>query len=325
MLWALREYLAKIKRRLVSRLIKPTVTELEARFDDLEAKLSTLQGKLSSLGDTAAQPAPPLSAIHEHVPPKVASDDQLELAEQYSVSTFWSALDSLYAITLPGRRLKCIVCDFEALRDGFEQKISECIFGGGKLERYRCPSCDCIFGAQKYLDLRPRLVDLDYRLLYSRYREGNTTQNEIRTFHALNPQQDKAYLNWGSGSWNSTIEDLRSEGWDAWGYEPSTKTSSQFVVSTKDQIGDIAGIFSNNVIEHFLDPVAQFQEFHKILKPGALMAHSTACYEYLYEYSRFHVVFLLGRSADVLAERTGFRLVSRVNDGEYMNRVFERI
>jgi ubiquinone/menaquinone biosynthesis C-methylase UbiE len=53
------------------------------------------------------------------------------------------------------------------------------------------------------------------------------------------------------------------------------------------------GIFSNNVIEHFRDPVAQFEEFRRVLKPGGVMAHSSPCYEYAYSCTRFHTLFLL--------------------------------
>jgi hypothetical protein len=118
---------------------------------------------------------------------------------------------------------------------------------------------------------------------------------------------------------------MRTDGFDVWGYEPSAETSSQFVVSEKRAIVPLDGLFSNNVIEHFLDPVGQFKEFHSMMKPSALMAHSTACYEYRYEFSRFHTIFLLGRSVEILAKRTGFKLVDSTVDGEYMNRVFRRV
>jgi hypothetical protein len=119
---------------------------------------------------------------------------------------------------------------------------------------------------------------------------------------------------------------MRSEGWNLWGYEPSAPMNASFVVREKAQLPPrLAGLMSNNVIEHFLDPVAQFKEFHALLAPGGRMAHSSPCYEYRYEFSRFHTVFLLGKSPDILAERTGFKVVSRVQDGEYMNHVFERL
>jgi hypothetical protein len=53
------------------------------------------------------------------------------------------------------------------------------------------------------------------------------------------------------------------------------------------------------------------------------MAHSSPCYEYAYPFTRFHTLFLLGRSAHVLAEATGFRLKNQTKDGEYINLVFE--
>ena len=170
------------------------------------------------------------------------------------------------------------------------------------------------------------MTDLDYRLLYSRYREGDTAHLEKRTFHALQPVIGGVYINWGAGAWNETTEALRQEGYDVWSYEPSAPAATPFVVTNRDALaGNLAGIFSNNVIEHFRDPIAQFREFHAMLGPGARMAHSTPCYEYLYPFTRFHTVFLLGRSPDVLAEKTGFRTVERITEGEYTNIVFEKL
>jgi SAM-dependent methyltransferase len=82
---------------------------------------------------------------------------------------------------------------------------------------------------------------------------------------------------------------------------------------------------SNNVIEHFRNPVAQFEEFHRILRPGGVMAHSSPCYEYAYACTRFHTLFLTGRSAEVLAGRTGFRVSDRRKNGEYINLVYSKL
>jgi SAM-dependent methyltransferase len=165
---------------------------------------------------------------------------------------------------------------------------------------------------------------MDYTLLYSRYQEAVSTDSEVRTFYSLNPKLDGVYLNWGCGTGNQTISLLRSKGYDVWGFEPSGHASSPFVVSSRDEISArFDGIFSNNVIEHFREPRDQFEEFRRLLKPSALMAHSSPCYEYAYAFTRFHTLFLIGRSADVLAERTGFRVKHREKDGEYINVVFE--
>jgi hypothetical protein len=264
-----------------------------------------------------------MSALDQRV---AALETQLKLAEDHQTSAFWHALDRVYDAALKDRDLSCIICGQAGRRSDFEIRLSRCIFGGGRLERYECPACECVFGSQKFLDLGEDLLGLEYRLLYSRYREGNTTPNEIRTFQSLDPQKELAYVNWGSGAWNETIARMRSEGWNLWGYEPSAPMNASFVVREKAQLPPrLAGLMSNNVIEHFLDPVAQFKEFHALLAPGGRMAHSSPCYEYRYEFSRFHTVFLLGKSPDVLAERTGFKVVSRVQDGEYINHVFERL
>ena len=112
---------------------------------------------------------------------------QLALAEAYSVQAFWRALDVAYGDILKTRKLRCLVCDAEGQRDDFEIVTANCIFGGGVLERYVCPDCDCIFGPQKYLDLDEDFVTLDYRMLYSRYSEGDTTLNEVATFRVARP------------------------------------------------------------------------------------------------------------------------------------------
>jgi len=297
---SIRDFLAAQKRRLVSRLVHPDIERIEIKLNEILAR-------------------PPTTTLES------APDAQMRIVEKFAVESFWATLDRIYDRELETRTLKCIVCDHADKRSGFEIRTADCAFGGGRLERYVCPSCGCIFGAQKFLDLNRSLVDLDYRLLYSRYREANTTENEIRTFRSLNPRKGGIYLNWGTGAWNTTVGDLRAEGFDVWGYEPSAEISSRFVIGDKGAITPLDGIFSNNVIEHFIDPVAQFKEFHSMLKPGTLMAHATACYEYRYESSRFHAVFLLGKSVETLAMRTGFELVDSVADGEYMNKVFRRI
>ena len=308
-----RGYLASIKRRIVHRLIRPTTSIYDQRIAELEAKIENLSARL------AAQPEPIDPAVF-------AKDERLALLEKYAVAHHWRTLDLIYDRELRSRELACIICGESGDRDHFEIVEDQCAFGGARLERYRCPSCECVFGAQKFIDLPPELVDLDYRLLYSRYREGDTTDNEVRTFHSLNPERGKTYLNWGSGgAWNRTIAVLRAEGWDIWGYEPSASGGNDFVIAEKAALPEVDGIISNNVIEHFFDPVQQFREFHALLKPGALMAHSTACYDYLYPFSRFHTVFLLGKSPEVLAQRSGFEIVSRERDGEYINVVFRRI
>lgn len=253
-------------------------------------------------------------------------EKHLATVETHYRTAFWHALDVAYDASLPHRDITCIVCEHTDRRSGYEIVIDKCIFGGGKLERYRCPTCDCIFGAQKYLDLDDDFVNADYQLLYARYSEGETASNEIRTFHSMSPRKDRIYLDWGCGANSKTLQTVRAEGFTVWGFEPSLAQSTSMIFNHRDQLPPaLDGIFSNNVIEHFRSPIAQFKEFHGLLTKDGIMAHSSACYEYAYPFTRFHTLFLLGRSPDVLAERTGFAVKDVVRDGEYINYLFAKV
>jgi hypothetical protein len=256
----------------------------------------------------------------------VRLEGQHRLLRDVVVRGFWEAIDRLDSITLPGRHMTCPICDHSQPRDALTICTDHCRFGGGKLERYLCPRCGCIYGPSKYLDLSQDMIDADYALLYESYAEADSTANEIRAFRSLNPRQGGLYLDWGCGSWNRTVPILRAEGYDVWGYEPSMSAAADFVTSRRDGISArFEGLFSNNVIEHMRRPVEEFRYFHSILVPGALMAHASPCYRYSYSDTRFHVVFLMGDSVKILAERSGFRIVAREDDGEFINVLFQCI
>jgi hypothetical protein len=254
-----------------------------------------------------------------------AVESHLSIVESHYRTAFWHALDAAYDISLPLSDIKCIVCEHTDKRSGYEILTDNCIFGGGKLERYRCPSCDCIFGAQKYLDLDENFVNVDYQLLYARYSEGDTTSNEIRTFHSMAPAKDRTYLDWGCGANSKALASIREEGFSVVGFEPSIRASTTRILKRREEISvRFDGIFSNNVIEHFRSPISLFNDFHGLLKEDGVMAHSSACYEYAYPFTRFHTLFLLGRSPHILAERTGFKVKNIVKDGEYISYLFSK-
>jgi hypothetical protein len=47
--------------------------------------------------------------------------------------------------------------------------------------------------------LTPKELSHEYRTQYEFYSEENTTENENRTFHAMQPRRDDVYLYFGSG------------------------------------------------------------------------------------------------------------------------------
>ena len=55
------------------------------------------------------------------------------------------------------------------------------------------------------------------------------------------------------------------------------------------------------------------------------MAHATPCFEYLYEFTRFHLFFFLGRSRELLAKSAGLDLSEFSCDGEFMCAVMRPI
>lgn len=250
----------------------------------------------------------------------------LELTNRALIQAKYAALDKLYERTLAGRPLTCLLCGYQAVRETFETRTSQCRFGGGHLERYNCSHCGGLFGPMKILDMAQSELDDEYRLLYGSYQEGDSTEAELRTFASLNPREGNLYLNWGCGGrWSKSIERLRALGWDVWGFEPFAETSGNYVVRFRGEVSaSFDGIFSHNVIEHFRDPIAQFRDFASVLKQGGLMAHSTPCYEYRCHDTRFHTVFYLGESIRLLAEETGFDILTRETDGEYINTVFQK-
>jgi hypothetical protein len=251
--------------------------------------------------------------------------DPLSLALDHE-RHLWNTIDGLYDQILPGSILCCIVCEHSDHREGFGIHHDTCVFGGGRLERYECPACGCMFGTKKYLDLPEAAVDADYRFLYSRYSESDSTDNELRTFHSLMPEKHGVFLDWGcGGAWSQTIASLRADEWDVWGYEPSAPMSGDYVVNNRAEISArFDGIFSNNVIEHFRTPIETFRDFHSLLVDGGVMAHSSPCYAKSYTFTRFHTLFLTGQSPHILAERTGFEVIDETRDGEYINIVFRK-
>lgn len=189
---------------------------------------------------------------------------------------------------------------------------SRCIFGGGPLVRFECPGCGVIFGTERMLAMSPETLAEEYADLYRNYEEGETTALEVAAFEALRPREGGQYLNYGCGRWSKAIPQLRAAGHDVVGYEPyAAGPGGEFVLTRAEQLRGrrFDGIFTHNLIEHLQRPVEALQEMRELLRAsGSAMVHSTACYEYRYEYSRFHLFFFTGSSVEVLARRAGLRL-----------------
>ena len=118
---------------------------------------------------------------------------------------------------------------------------------------------------------------------------------------------------------------LNAEGYQVYAYDPFYKGKHPNMLSTKDlKRRKFDGIYSNNVIEHFTRPVDEFLFLRSLLKRGGAMSHATACYDYLYDFTRFRTVFFTGNSVQFLASKTKLQLGTRHRDGEFICQVFRR-
>lgn len=279
----------------------------------LPAEGQPLPEPQAALPEMPAQPAPP-----------AAVDTAGLLLHQ--ITSHWRLVDHWRSQQQPATALCCALCGHTAQVSHFKPCETHCQFGGGRLLRHQCPACDVIFGPAKMLELNAAELSAEYDWHYRIFTEGDSTDQEVRAFYALDPQPGGHYLNYGAGAWSRSVELLRAQGWNITAYEPTQSAQQQAGLITRPE--DLAaqrfdGIYSNNVLEHLRHPVDELRHLASLLKPGARMSHATPCFEYLYEYTRFHLFFYLGRSRRYLAEQAGLDICHSTEDGLYMNTVYQ--
>lgn len=249
----------------------------------------------------------------------------------YLMHLHWHLVDEIDSLRVASSTLTCELCRALMPRHQFAVLQTECEFGGGRLLRYRCPHCEVIFGAEKMLRLSPAQLGREYEAHYSVYSEGDSTEAEMRAFYALQPKREGCYVNFGAGAWSRSVALLRSEGWNVFAFEPHASATAgaaeDWLIRDWGQLmaSRFNGLFSNNVLEHFRYPVAELARLKGLLVPGGQMAHATPCYEYLYEYTRFHLFFYTGHSRHVLWQMAGLQEVGWEVDGHYMCSVTQPI
>jgi len=241
---------------------------------------------------------------------------------RHQIAQKWSLVDVMER-ELAGRHAtrQCPLCGHEADQAAFEQLTSHCIFGGGTLIRHSCPDCFLVFGPDKMLSLTDHELSQDYEWHYKVYDEVDSTPVELQAFYALKPVKDGVYLNYGAGAWSSSVPQLRAEGWNVFAYEPHAAASGEadYVINDHTQLQQMRfdGIFSNNVLEHLRWPVRELEAMAALLKDEGRMSHVTPCYDYLFEYSRFHLFFYVGPSRHLLIDKAGLEEISYSEDGNF--------
>ena len=254
---------------------------------------------------------------------QLLTDEKLGAVVRQLMGVKWKQIDELakkeeHAADI----ISCNICGYQAQRGSFETKETECIFRGGRLVRYVCPECGVIFGPTKFMNLSQKEIDEDYKVHYYGFNEGCSFDKEIEAFYMLNPDKDGVYLNYGCGCWSKSIQKLRADGYNVYGYEPyAPETDNPYMITNEAELVKMKfdGIYSNDLLEHLLHPVEGLRFMKTLLMhPESRMAHSTACYIYKYEYTRFHTHFFTGNSVEVMSRRAGLKIL------DYRNAVEER-
>lgn len=282
-----------------------------------QSDISTAQSDISRIRDDVAYQEEMLS--REITSQSQKANARIGAVSRELMKVKWRQLDRLAEETeTPEDILTCKICGASHKRKEYETKISVCIFNGGKLVRYVCPDCGVTFGPTKFDRLTQKEKDEDYLIHYFGFDEGDVHEKEMRAFYMLEPKKTGVYLDWGCGRWSHVVKALREKGYDIYGYEPyAGGDEDPHIFSDINILSSMRfdGIFSNDLLEHLIDPVEDMKTMKNMLRdPRSGICHSTTCYEYMYEYTRFHTHFFTGRSNEVLAERAGLTILKYVNE-----------
>lgn len=313
------EALRQLHKR-IDELEEGGVCQLRQRLDNLEAEtLHQLYGKLDELEKGALHQLrgklDELEKLEKNL--EVKENDRnikLQAIARDTIRTKWAFSDYMDALHDPSEEVvTCGICGHSDQVSNLEKRVSKCIFDGGELVRYVCPECGVVFGPVKFSRQSAKKRDDDYTVHYTGYHEGDSTEKEMKSFMRLEPTKEGVYLNYGCGSWSHTMQLLREQGYQVYGYEPYSKdVDNPFIISDRSRLSKMRfnGIFSNDVLEHFVDPAEELRFMKSLLAtPSSMMAHTTGCYLYRYEHTRFHTFFFTGNSLDVLCSKAGLRIV----------------
>lgn len=212
--------------------------------------------------------------------------------------------------------MECPICHFTA--NNFKEINSVCRLTGIQIYRFICPCCDIIFGPLNLIEMSPDNLFLEYKAIFdSGYKDVDNTMSEINTFNYLNPIVGAHYLNWGSGSTSSTSKVLKGKGYTLFAYDPFNPLSAgnDLYISNVNNM-KFDGIMSHNLLEHLQNPVNTLIQMKSLLKNHACkMVHSTPCYRYEYEWTKFHLFFFVGKSLDIICKLTGLSY-SKTNNSD---------
>jgi len=169
-------------------------------------------------------------------------------------------------------------------------------------------------------NLTERQLSSEYSELYSTYNEGDTTESELETFLKLNPKSTGIYLNFGGGKWSKTSQTAKELDFKLIKFEPYAdinENDNEYLITDFEKLKNYKfdGIMSHNVLEHLKDPIHTLIFLKSLLKNDeCFMVHTTPCYNYCYEFTRFHFYFFTGNSLSVLCKKAGLNFFKTQNE-----------
>lgn len=288
----------------------------QQQVEDIQHRSTYIESQLIDIVKKLAQQQITFSEFLACFPDVVGdSSNRQQEIEQNIQSLFkneieirYQVMDAVDEYLFPSTMVvRCRVCGHHAPKHTYETVISHCIFGGGRLERFICPVCGGIFGPLKMIRLDEKQLGAEYIQNYKCYSESSETGSlEYSAFLDLNPVKGGTYLNFGAGIKNQTSKKLREEGYIVYDFEPyAFAGSKEYLLQSWTQVEQIKfdGIFSNDLIEHLPDPITSLRQMRSVLKENGRLVHGSGCYEYAFEYTRFHLFFFVGKSLDYIAEQ----------------------
>ena len=322
-------FIKRFARKNVMWLLAPYEAQMNARIDmerylidEIGNILTSLEKEQAACSEKVGEASLRLTRDEfDEQKYREAQDETMRETVREVMKQKWERIDEkIPAAESAEDVLTCKICGARHKRKDYRTMTAVCQFGGGILERYVCPDCGVVFGPSKFEVLSDEQKGADYALHYSGYDEGDSLEKETEAFFMLEPDKEKVYLDYGCGRWSGTVKTLREQGYNVYGYEPyASETGNPYIITGKDEISDMKfdGIFSNDLIEHLFDPVEDFKFMRTLLRDAdSKMSHSTSCYAYKHETTRFHTHFFLGDSVNVLCKRSGFKLLDKRDELE---------
>ena len=210
--------------------------------------------------------------------------------------------------------LTCIICNTTDLYENFKKFYANDIFFADTIIRHQCPNCSLIFGDLRMLNLSDEEISKDYEDTYSYFTEGNTIQLQFDAINSIEIFKNKNlnYLDYACGTGNFTSF-LKNNSYNITGYDKYVKEDN--VLNNIDNLKfDV--IFSNNFIEHLINPVEQIKPILNHLNDnGQLIFMSDCIDEYKVEFTHFHTYYYLGKSLELLFNKLDLIIIEHKNIG----------